>query len=55
MERGSFVEVSFFPGERNTTKLLDGEEAYLIFYCCTVHFDNVQNSFHQQMHTLLNI
>jgi hypothetical protein len=25
------------------------------FYCCTVHFDNVQNSFHQQMHTLLNI
>ena len=24
-------------------------------YCCTVHFDNVQNSFHQQIHSLLNI
>jgi hypothetical protein len=25
------------------------------YYYCTVHFDNVQNSFHQQMHPLLNI
>jgi plasmid rolling circle replication initiator protein Rep len=25
------------------------------FYCCAVHFDNVQNSFHQHMHPLLNI
>jgi hypothetical protein len=24
-------------------------------YCCTVHFDNVQNSFNQQKHPLLNI
>jgi hypothetical protein len=23
------------------------------FYCCTVHFDNVQDSFYQQMHSLL--
>jgi hypothetical protein len=25
------------------------------FYCCIVHFDDVQNSFHQQMHPSLNI
>jgi hypothetical protein len=25
------------------------------FYCRTVHFDNVQNSFRQQMHPLLDI
>jgi hypothetical protein len=25
----------------------------IFFYCCTVHFDNIQNSFHQQMHPLL--
>ena len=25
------------------------------FYCCNVHFDDVQKSFHEQMHSLLKI
>jgi hypothetical protein len=44
------AELSHVEGHRDMTKQIDA-----VFYCCTVHFDKVQNSFHQQMHTLLNI
>ena len=32
-----------------------GKIVIVFFNCCTVHFDKVQNSFHQQIHPLLNI
>ena len=58
MKRGEITEFKIKTGDFNCITSPKNTIRYvffLIFYCCTVQFDNVHISFHQQMHRLLNI